>query len=179
MLIRYRFLMIGSILLLHCLSPSLFAEEKIGLGELDRLIKIHKPKKPIEGFDATVGPKKSVQLLAKGEPTVFFIPGFKAFGCGGCHQANDLLDLSANRMRQTLKRLDSIFPDLTPVPLKQFIIQPWSGELLQPWQFAHTTFDSIRISPAAILIDSRVYGNATHLHESIHLTQSFVGAANE
>ena len=50
---------------------------------------------------------------------------------------------------------------------------------MQPWQFAHTTFDSIRISPAAILIDSRVYGNATHLHESIHLTQSFVGAANE
>ena len=82
-------------------------------------------------------------------------------------------------MRQTLKRLDSIFPDLTPAPLKQFIIQSWSGELLQPWQFAHTTFDSIRISPAAILIDSRVYGNATHLHESIHLTQSFVGAANE
>jgi len=70
-LIRYRFLMIGSFLLLHCLSPSLFAEEKIGLGELDRLIKIHKPKKPVEGFDATVGPKKSVQLLAKGEPTVF------------------------------------------------------------------------------------------------------------
>ena len=178
-MIQYRFLMIGSFLLLHCLSPSLFAEEKIGLGELDRLIKIHKPKKPVEGFDATVGPKKSVQLLTKGEPTVFSIPGFKAFGCGGCHQANDLLDLSANRMRQTLKLLDSIFPDLTPVPLKQFIIQPWSGELLQPWQFAHTTFDSIRISPAAILIDSRVYGNATHLHESIHLTQSFVGAANE
>ncbi|GIT64683.1 MAG: hypothetical protein Ct9H300mP23_03100 [Nitrospinota bacterium] len=74
-----------------------------------------------------------------------------------------------NRMRQTLKRLDSFFPRLTPAPLKQFIIQSWSGELLQPWQFAHTTFDSIRISPAAILIDSRVYGNATHLHESIPL----------
>ena len=98
--------MIGSFLLLHCLAPFLFAEEKIGLGELDRLIKIHKPKKPVEGFDATVGAKKSVQLLVKGEPTVFFIPGFKAFGCSGCHQANDLLDLSANRMRQTLQRLN-------------------------------------------------------------------------
>ena len=119
--------MIGSFLLLHCLSPSLFAVEKIGLGELDSLIKIHKPKKQVEGFDATVGPKKSVQLLAKGEPTVFSIPGFKAFGCGRCHQANDLLDLSANRMRQTLKRLDSIFPDLTPAPLKQFMIQSRSG----------------------------------------------------
>ena len=178
-MIRYRFLMLGSILLLHCLSTSLFAEEKIGLGELDRLIKIHKPKKPVEGFDATVGPKKSVQLLAKCAPTVFSIPGFKVYGCGECHQPDDLLDRSENRMRRTLKRLDSIFPNLTPVPLKQFIIQSWSGELLQPWQFAHTTFDSIRISPAAILIDSRVYGNATHLHESIHLTQSFVGAANE
>ena len=82
-------------------------------------------------------------------------------------------------MRQTLKRINSIFPNLTPAPLKQFIIQSWSGELLQPWQFAHTTFDSIRISPAAILIDSRVYGNATHLHESIHLTQTFLGSANE
>ena len=79
-MIRYRFLMIGSFLLLHCLSPSLFAEEKIGLGELDRLIKIHKPKKPDEGLDATVGPKKSVQLLTKGEPTVFSIPGLKLSG---------------------------------------------------------------------------------------------------
>ena len=178
-MIRYRSLMIGIFLLLHCLTPSLFAKEKIGLGELDRLIKIHKPKKPVEGFDATVGAQKSVQLLAKGDPTVFSIPGFKAFGCSGCHQANDLLDLSANRMRQTLQRLNSILPNLPPAPLKQFIIQSWSGELLQPWQFAHTTFDSVRISPGAILIDSRVYGNATHLHETLHLTQPFLGAANE
>lgn len=177
----YRTFRVGSFLLIYFLTfiPSIFAAEKMGLGELDRLIKIHKPKKTVEDFDATVGPKKSVQLLAKGEPTVFSIPGFKVYGCGECHRPDDLLDRSENRMRQTLKRLDSIFPDLTPAPLKQFIIQSWSGELLQPWQFAHTTFDSIRISPAAILIDSRVYGNATHLHESIHLTQSFVGAANE
>ena len=151
----------------------------MGLGELDRLIKIHKPQKPTEDFDATIGPIKSVQLLPNFEPTVFSIPGFKVSGCGACHQSNDLLDLSIDRMRKTLKRLHTIFPDLSPAPLKQFIIQSWSGELLQPWQFAHTTFDSIRISPATILIDSRAYGNATHLHESLHLTQPFVGAANE
>jgi len=50
---------------------------------------------------------------------------------------------------------------------------------LRSGQFAHTTFDTIRIFPAAILVDSKVYGNATHLHESLHLTQSFLGMANE
>ena len=169
----------GSLLLTCSLPSSLFAGETIGLGELDRLIKIHKPQKPVEGFDAKVGPQKSVQLLPDVEPTLFSIPGFKALGCGECHQAEDLLDLSANRMKLTLERLHSIFPELPPAPLKQFIIQSWSGELLQPWQVAHTTYDSVRISPGAILIDSRVYGNATHLHESLHLTQPFLGAANE
>jgi len=175
------FLLIGSLFLIcpSYLFAEKIAEEKIGLGELDRLIKIHKPQKPVEGFDATAGPTKKVQLLPEGETTVFSIPGFKAYGCGECHDANDLLDLSVNRMRQTLKRLHSMLPDLPPPPLKQFIIQSWSGELLQPWQFAHTTFDSVRISPSAILIDSRVYGNATHLHETLHLTQPFLGAANE
>lgn len=178
---QYHILRIGSFFLIYCLlfTPSIFAAEKMGLGELDQLIRIHKPQKPSEGFDATVGPAKSVQLLPNIQPTVFSIPGFKTYGCDECHQSNDLLDLSIDRMRQTLKRLHTIFPDLAPAPLKQFIIQSWSGELLQPWQFAHTTFDSVRISPATILIDSRVYGNATHLHESLHLTQPFLGAANE
>ncbi|HIJ49630.1 MAG TPA: hypothetical protein HPP54_00990 [Nitrospinae bacterium] len=178
---QYRILLIEVFFLIYCLTfiPSIFAAEKMGLGELDRLIKIHKPQKPTEDFDATIGPIKSVQLLPNFEPTVFSIPGFKVSGCGACHQSNDLLNLSIDRMRKTLKRLHTIFPDLSPAPLKQFIIQSWSGELLQPWQFAHTTFDSIRISPATILIDSRAYGNATHLHESLHLTQPFVGAANE
>jgi hypothetical protein len=177
----YRTFRVGSFLLIYFLTliPSIFAAEKMGLGELDRLIKIHKPQKPTEGFDATVGPSKSVQLLPKTEPTVFSIPGFKAYGCDECHQLDNLLNLSIDRMRQTLKRLYAISPDLAPAPLKQFIIQSWSDELLQPWQFAHTTFDSIRISPATILIDSRIYDNATHLHESLHLTQPFLGAANE
>ena len=65
------------------------------------------------------------------------------------------------------------------MPLKQYIIQPWANELLQPRQFAHTTFDTIRIFPRTVLVDSRVYGNATHLHETLHLTQEFLGPPNE
>lgn len=181
LIFQNRFGLIGSLLLFGCLSlaPCIFAEDAIGLGELDRLIKIHKPQKPVDGFDAAKGPTKTIQLLPEGGTTLFSIPGFKDYGCGECHQPDGLFNRSANRMRETLERLYAIFPDLAPVPLKQFIIQSWSGELLQPWQFAHTTFDSIRISPGAILIDSRVYGNATHLHESLHLTQPFLGAANE
>ena len=160
MLNQIRLLKIGflSLLYLFFSIPYLLAEQKIGMWELDRLVKIHKPQKAVKDFDPNIGPKRTVQLLDKGDLTVFSIPGFKIYGCGECHKSEDLLDRSENRMRQTLKRLNSIFPDLTPAPLKQFIIQSWSGELLQPWQFAHTTFDSIRISPAAILIDSRVYG---------------------
>ena len=181
MLNQIRILKIGTLCLILFFLPTsyLFAEIKIGVGELDRLIKIHKPKKPVLDFNPSIGPKKSVSLLKNVDPTVFSIPGFKVYGCGKCHNSDDLIERSASRMQHTLKRLRTIFPNLGSLPLKQFIIQSWSGELLQPWQFAHTTFDSIRISPAAILIDSLVYGNATHLHESLHLTQPFLGAANE
>ncbi len=148
---------------------------QVGLGELNRLIQFHQPKKFQEG----IGPSKTARLLPQIEETVFTIPGFEAHGCGECHKPDELLDKSIDRMRQSLERLTSIFPDLPPPPLKQFIIQSWSDEWLHPGQFAHTTFDTIRIFPAAILVDSRVYGNATHLHESLHLTQPFFGIANE
>jgi len=172
---------IGTFFLIHFffLTSYLLAEEKIGIGELSRLIKIHKPQKPSLDFNPSIGPKRSVSLLKKGDLTVFSIPGFKSYGCSKCHKSDDLIGRSTSRMRNTLKRLRTIFPNLASIPLKQFIIQSWSGELLQPWQFAHTTFDSIRISPAAIIIDNLVYGNATHLHESLHLTQPFLGSANE
>ena len=152
------------------------AEELVGLGELDRLIQLHLPKKYEEGFH---GPSKKVKLVPKGEETVFTIPGFDVYGCGECHQAEQLLGKSIDRMRNSLNRLTIISPELPPPPLKQFIIQSWSDEWLRSGQFAHTTFDTIRIFPAAILVDSKVYGNATHLHESLHLTQSFLGMANE
>ena len=152
------------------------ADELVGLGELDRLIQLHLPKKYEEGIH---GPSKKVKLVPKGEETVFTIPGFDVYGCGECHQAEQLLGKSIDRMRQSLNRLTIISPELPPPPLKQFIIQSWSDEWLRSGQFAHTTFDTIRIFPAAILVDSKVYGNATHLHESLHLTQSFLGMANE
>ncbi len=155
-------------------APPLKAEDRVGLGELNRLLKLHIPKKNQEDL---VGPSKKVKLGS--EESVFTIPGFKTYGCGECHEPEQLLDKSIDRMRQSLNRLSEFFPDLPPPPLKQFIIQSWSDEWLRPNQFAHTTFDTIRISPAAVLVDSLVYGNATHLHESLHLTQPFLGIANE
>jgi len=82
-------------------------------------------------------------------------------------------------MRRVLAKLKIMQPELTEIPLRQYIIQSWSDRLLAPSQLAHTTFDTIRISPAAILIDSKAYREATHLHESLHLTQKFIGLANE
>ena len=158
------------------ISP-LQAKEPIGLGELNRLIQLHLPKQFQEGVDS--GPSKKTKLLPESEETIFTIPGFETYGCGECHQAEQLLDRSINRMRKSLVRLSSIHSNLPPPSLKQFIIQSWSDEWLRPGQFAHTTFDTIRIFSSAILVDSRVYGNATHLHESLHLTQPFLGIANE
>ena len=154
-------------------ASSLKAEELIGLGELDRLIQVHLPKKKQPSGDFS----KKVTLGSR--EAIFTIPGFKNYGCGECHKAEQLLDKSIDRIERSMDRLALIFPDLPPPPLKQFIIQSWSDEWLHPDQFAHTTFDTIRISPAAIIVDSRIYGNATHLHESLHLTQPFLGAANE
>ena len=153
------------------------AKEPIGLGELNRLIQLHLPKQFQGGVDS--GPSKKTKLLPESEETIFTIPGFETYGCGECHQAEQLLDRSINRMRKSLVRLSSIHSNLPPPSLKQFIIQSWSDEWLRPGQFAHTTFDTIRIFSSAILVDSRVYGNATHLHESLHLTQPFLGIANE
>jgi hypothetical protein len=153
------------------------AEEQIGLGELNSLIQIHLPKKkdvPVE-----TGPTKKIKFKFAQDETVFTLPGFETYDCGSCHQSEQLLDKSIARMQKSLDRLASNFPERPLPPLKQFIIQSWSDEWLRPGQFAHTTFDTIRISPSAILVDSRVYGNATHLHESLHLTQTFLGTANE
>jgi hypothetical protein len=167
---------LGSLLLLTAPVP---AEATVGLGELNRLIQLHLPKKNQQGVDLNSGPSKKIKLLPENDETIFILPGFETYGCARCHQAEKLLDQSIDRMRKTLARLATIFPALPPPPLKQFIIQSWSDEWLQRGQFAHTTFDTIRISPSAILVDSLAYGSATHLHETYHLTQPFLGVANE
>ncbi|MFP6638259.1 MAG: hypothetical protein VB778_06495 [Nitrospinaceae bacterium] len=170
---------VAILVFLILLTSTVQAEEPIGLGELSRLIQLHLPKKYQADVDLASAPSKKIKLLLDGEETIFTIPGFAIFGCGECHKAGPLLDRSIDRVRKSLDRLSSIQPSLPPPPLKQFIIQSWADEWLRPGQFAHTTFDTIRIFPSAILVDSRVYGNATHLHESLHLTQSFLGVANE
>ncbi len=110
---------------------------------------------------------------------MFVIPGFRTFGCPECHDAEELLQRAVDRMRDVLRRLRRTVPQVKELPLRQYLIQSWADDLLQPRQLAHTTFDTIRISPRAVLIDTRIYGGATHLHESLHLTQSFLGIANE
>ncbi|MDA8561296.1 hypothetical protein N9L33_05775 [Nitrospinae bacterium] len=96
--------------LIFAASP-LNADELVGLGELDRLIQLHLPKKYEERVH---GPSKKVKLVPKGEETVFTIPGFDVYGCGECHQAEQLLGKSIDRMRQSLNRLTIISPELPP-----------------------------------------------------------------
>ena len=155
------------------------APQQIGVGELDRLIADHLPKHALSDSTPLDALDRSVDLGPSVGTVNFSIPGFKAYGCDACHQGSDLLHKAARRMQAVLIRLKKQFPEISSVPLKQYIIQPWANELLQPRQFAHTTFDTIRIFPRTVLVDSRVYGNATHLHETLHLTQEFLGPPNE
>ncbi len=150
-----------------------------GLGELSHLLQnhpAHKLPKDIHSLDVL---QVSLPIDDRGNTALFSIPGFKTFSCDKCHQGEKLLQQAGKRMRLVLQRLRSMHPELQKIPFKQYLIQSWADELLRPPQLAHATFDTIRIFPGAILIDEHVYGRATHLHESLHLTQSFVGFANE
>ena len=155
------------------------ALESTDAGELHRLIQPHLPypipdgSPPADTFDV------SIPLNQNEDPVLFSIPGFYSLGCAKCHKGESLHLKAADRMRRVLAKLKIMQPELTEIPLRQYIIQSWSDKLLAPNQLAHTTFDTIRISPAAILIDSKAYREATHLHESLHLTQKFIGLANE
>ncbi len=147
--------------------------------ELHRLIQTHLKNKTIPDNPPSDTLDISIQLNESESPVIFSIPGFHSLGCAECHGGKSLHFKAANRMRRVLAKLKKIKPELSEIPLRQYIIQPWPNALLTPQQLAHTTFDTIRISPAAILIDSKAYREATHLHEALHLTQKFVGAANE
>jgi len=149
------------------------------VGELNRLIQPHLPQPLAEDNPPTDTFDISIALNQNEEPVVFSIPGFHSLGCANCHEGKSLHLKAAERMRRVLKRLKTIQPELPTIPLRQYIIQSWSDALLAPQQLAHATFDTIRISPAAILIDDKAYQEATHLHESLHLTQKFIGPVNE
>ena len=178
-----RFLIIPYLLIFWLCNPSnLFAQNVLTItdvGELNRLIQPHLPhllpndKPPPDTFNV------SISLHPEKTPVIFSIPGFHSLGCEKCHKGESLHLKAANRMRRVLEKIKKIRPKLREIPLRQYIIQSWSDTLLSPNQFAHTTFDTIRISPAAILIDDKAYQEATHFHESLHLTQKFLGPANE
>ena len=174
--------LVGGILLLGCLLlPSdLPAEPRIGVGELNSLIAQHAQKqnpqssgKPLTAFE------QRLPLSPEGPPVTFLILGFENYHCGRCHRAERLVEKAARRMRGVLERLRREIPLFKKIPLRQYIIQPYADSLLQRGQMAHATFDTIRISPATILIDKKVYDGATHLHETLHLTQPFLGPVNE
>jgi hypothetical protein len=160
-------------------SGQLLAEPRIGLGELDSLISQHLPKQDPELTGETLKSFVAQQLVGGTDTTTFLIPGFENYDCGKCHQPEQLVQKAAGRMKRVLDRLKKTLPKNDQVPLRQYIIQPYSDALLQPGQLAHATFDTIRISPGSILIDTKVYGEETHLHETLHLTQSFLGHVNE
>lgn len=173
----------GLLFLACCLNGSIekaFASSRTGAGELARLMDMHKPQNiPALSSASLSSIKRKVLFPGQEEPTLIEIPGFEHYGCSQCHQGNELLDGSEQRIAKVLSRLKKLSPESGSVPLKHYIIQPWSGPLLAANQFAHATFDSIRLFPRTILIDKKAYDNNTHLHEILHLTQSFVGHANE
>jgi len=155
------------------------AEPRIGLGELDSLISQHLPKQDPRLTGETLKIFSSQRPVGGTGTTTFLIPGFENYGCGKCHQPEQLVQKAASRMTRVLGRLKKALPESNRVPLRQYIIQPYSDALLQSGQLAHATFDTIRISPGSILIDTKAYGEETHLHEILHLTQAFLGHVNE
>ena len=161
------------------LPDGLYAEPRIGIGELDSLISQHLPQRDPRLTGETLKSFIIQQPVGGTGTTTFLIPGFENYDCGKCHQPENLIQKAAGRMNRVLRHLKKTLPGSSKVPLRQYIIQPYSDALLQPGQLAHATFDTIRISPGSILIDSKAYDEATHLHESLHLTQSFLGHVNE
>jgi len=160
-------------------SDPVLAEPRIGIGELDSLISQHLPKQSPKLTGKILKDFVLQQSVGGTGTTTFLIPGFENYDCGKCHQPEQLVQKAASRMKRVLDRLKKALPESNKVPLRQYIIQPYSDALLQPGQLAHATFDTIRISPGSILIDTKAYGEATHLHETLHLTQSFLGHVNE
>jgi hypothetical protein len=155
------------------------AEPPIGLGELDSLISQHLPQQDPRITGETLKNFVVQQPVGGTGTTTFLIPGFENYDCGKCHQPEQLIQKAAGRMKRVLGLLKKTLPQSNQVPLRQYIIQPYSDALLHSGQLAHATFDTIRISPGSILIDTKAYGEATHLHETLHLTQAFLGHVNE
>ncbi len=154
------------------------APAEIGVEEMERLIARHAPQKSV-ALPSEDKIQFKISLDEGAEPVLFTIPGFKTYGCGECHDGPELLQGVAQNLRKTIARLKQIDPEIKNIPLRQFIIQPYADAWLHPRQFAHATFDTVRLFPRTLLIDAKVYDGNTQLHEVMHLTQRFVGHVNE
>ena len=170
---------IGIALVLAAGPDRIHAEPQVGIGELDALMAQHLPKRNPLLTGETLKKVVIRQSVGGEGTTAFLIPGFENYDCGKCHQPEQLVQKAAGRMKRVLNLLKKTLPEINKIPLRQYIIQPYADALLQPGQLAHATFDTIRISPGGILIDTKAYGEATHLHETLHLTQTFLGHVNE
>ncbi|CAI2718999.1 hypothetical protein [Nitrospina watsonii] len=156
------------------------AQPPVGVGELNSLIDPHRPKPdPTGRVDRLQSFEMQLPLGDSDALTTFLIPGFQNYECGRCHQPAEIVEKAQARMQWALTRLKEMMPEVREIPIRQYIIQPYADALLQEGQLAHATFDTIRISPASILIDEKAYGRATHLHEVLHLSQPFLGHVNE
>jgi hypothetical protein len=153
------------------------AKELKGLEEVARLLQFHQPI-VTNRFPKDVLEKK-ISLFLDSQPVLFSIPGFHSFGCGKCHKPENLIDHSVKRMKATILRMNRLLPNIGKIPLRQYILQTYASPLLQVSQFAHATFDTIRLFPRTIIVDSAIYDQETQFHEILHLTQPFVGHPNE
>jgi hypothetical protein len=177
---RSPWVIVAFFLFLFCPGINASAEPTIGVGELGNILTDHipPPLPPNAEFNLTSF-EREIQLEGSSSPTIISVPGFDRFKCGRCHTSDELIDKAADRLRNNIKTLGQDFPGLKSIPLKQYIIQPYADELLDANQFAHATFDTIRVFPRTIIIDEKIYNRSTHLHEAFHLTQPFIGYANE
>ncbi len=158
-------------------EKNIFAAETKGLEEIARLLKFHQPifsnQPPSDRFE------KKIALFPGDKPTLFSIPGFQSFGCEKCHKPETLIDDAAKRMTSLMVRMAKFLPQAEKIPLRQYILQTYVSPLLQVNQFAHATFDTVRLFPRTIIIDKEIFNQETQFHEILHLTQSFMGHPNE
>ncbi len=152
----------------------------IEVGELNSLLENHSPKRDPQYSEEKLDTYKYTFSLRDNLESTILIPGFQNYECSQCHQAEELAKSAEQRLRRAVNRLNKFFPkEASTLPIKQYIIQPFEDGLLRRGQLAHATFDTVRVFPSSIIIDSKVYGEATHLHELLHLSQPFLGAVNE
>lgn len=174
-------LLIAFLLITGLFLVSAVRAAETDVGELSRLLAVHPPQEPIAEDSEKILDRFELRLpvVDGGEPTWFVILGFRHYGCGECHDPIQMAESAADRMKSVIKKIRQTLPTVPPIPLRQYIIQPYMDELLGARQFAHATFDTIRLFPATIVIDHRVFNNATQMHEILHLAQSFTGHVNE